>query len=57
MIEAEKYQQNLSDLGYVISKLAMILQNRELSNEEKRDLDYCEKVIKQVNEKIKENVS
>lgn len=54
--EGTIYAQNFSDLGYVIQKLALILNNHKLSQEEIADINYCEKVIKQVNKKIKENV-
>lgn len=57
MTVEETYKQNLSDLAYVITKVSIILNNHQLSAEELRDLKYCEKVIKQVNEKIRSHVS
>lgn len=50
------YTQNLCDLGYVIFKLALIIDRHELTDEDKKDIIYCEKVVKQVNKKIKEKV-
>jgi len=47
-----KYQQNLSDLGYVIQKLAAIIDKKELTEEEINILNYCEKILIQVNKKI-----
>lgn len=57
MTKEEIYVQNICDLGYIIQKLAVIIDNHQLSNDEIKDLCYCKKVIKQVNEKMKIKIS
>jgi len=46
-------KQNLSDLAYVIQKLVNVINGKELDEVEQKEIIYCEKITRQVIEKIK----